>query len=357
MGNKELCETALTAIEDARAKGWNVLTANIAMSGLSDWHVPIVETVMLDPDPKNGRDVYPQGDRLAVTREGLSKLAVAAGVIWSASETRRTDDRRCRDYVSFQAVGGIQKPDGTYTFMKAEYDLDMEVLEEELMDQYTKKATKMKDKTAEEKAEYIVYCVKRDLIQKRKHKLKLAESGAKDRVIRELLGIKATYTLEQVRKPFVILRITVRPDYSDREVKRAMLAAAIGSMTGIYGGATAQQISYDDPIDVTPEPENTELPTAENTAQPPTDLPPPEQEQAPPFDVQKPGEASGLFDFQCADADNQAKTLESMAKRKGYDLQGYLERSSVIRAQDLKQEIRTKLFVHLERMPDRKEAA
>jgi len=309
MGNTELCEAALTAIAEARAAGHNVLTADIALRGLSEWHVPVIETVSLDPDTKGG-DIYPQGEKFAVTRQGLSKLAVAAGVIWSASETKRTDDRKCRDYVSFQAVGGIQKPDGTYTFMKAEYDLDMEVLEEELIEQYNAKAAKMRDKTTDEKMKYVDYCVKRDMIQKRKHKLKLAESGAKDRVIRELLGLKATYPMAQIKQPFVIMRITVRPDYSDKDVKRAMLMAAIGSMTGIYGSAPSPQIGYEEPIDITPEaPE-----PAPDQPEPPAT---PTDNQAP-FDVGSPG-ASPEVDFKNSSPEDQVKTLEAMMKRSGYD--------------------------------------
>ena len=350
MGNVELCNEAIAAIKKAREDGFNVLTADISLSGLSDWHVPVVETVTLEQDPApSGRDFYKQGDRYAITREGLSKLAVAAGIIWDGNGTRRTDDRTCRDYVSFKAIGGIRKPDGTYAMMKAEYDLDMEVIEEELTAQYAQKAANQRDKTAQQKTEYIDYCVKRDMIQKRKHKLKLAESGAKDRVIRELLGIKATYPLDQIRKPFVILRITVRPDFSDQDVKRAMIAHAIGSMTGIYGAAP--QIGYEEAIDVTPQP----VQETEQPAPPPEPPEPPapevkEGEQAP-FDLFVPG-PSNLVDFQNSEPERQALTLRKMALKKGYDLAGYLSRSATDKIESLKQETRDKLFDYLNGLPD-----
>lgn len=336
MGNKELCEAALQGIETARKNGWNVLTADMTITGLSEWHVPVVETVMLDPDPKGG-DVYIQTkndddaskQRYAVTRQGLSKLAVAAAIIWSATETRRTDNRSDRDYVSFQAVGGLKKPDGTYAFMKAEYDLDFEVIAEELQATHEAAAKKWK-----KGPDYVDFCFKRDMIQKRKNKLKLAESGAKDRVIRELLGIKATYPLSQIQKPFVILRITVRPDYSDRDVKRAMLSAAIHSMTGIYGGSAPAQIPYDEPIDVTPEPEK----------QP--DPPPP------PADPKPNSEESQIVDFTHCDASDQAKTIESVAKRKKYDIAAYLAKSKRKALIEFKPEKRIELFKYLLSLPD-----
>jgi len=313
MGNAELIKDALAAIADAREKGFNVLTADIALSGLSEWHVPVVEVVTLDPNPANG-DIYEQQQKYAVTRQGLSKLAVAAGVIWSASETKRTDDRRCRDYVSFQGVGGIQKPDGTYTFMKAEYDLDMEVVEEELREGYTQKAKgdteKMawiKNKSDQFKKDWIDDNVKRDMLQKRKNKMKLCESGAKDRVIRELLGIKATYPLEQIKKPFVILRITVRPDYTDKDVKRAMLTAAIQSMTGIYGGGSIPaQIPYEEPIDVTDI-------SREEEPGPPA----PESTADDPFSLKQESPVDDETDFKNSSPEEQIQTVREMIKRKG----------------------------------------
>lgn len=341
MGNQELCDAALKAIAEARTKEWNVLTADVSLSGMSDWHVPVVEKVTLetkivgiDGTPVGG-DIYLQAKseteskrRYAISRQGLSKLAVAAGVIWSASETRRTDNRASRDYVSFQAVGGIQKPDGTYTFMKAEYDLDMEVVEEEMINQ------KKKD-----------WEIKKEMIQKRKNKLKLCESGAKDRVIRELLGIKATYPLDQINKPFIVLRITVRPDYSDKEVKRAMLAAAIQSMTGIYGGTAPAQIPYDEAtiIDVSTE---TGPGNADN-------MPEGEKKQE---DEGKPDpKESALLDFQNSEEFGQCKAITDCALRKGYDLAGWQKRACVEKLDALSKEHRLSLFTHIINLPDKSE--
>jgi len=356
MGNKELCEAALKEIEEARKKGWNVLTADMTITGLSDWHVPVVETVMLDPDPKAG-DIYIQKgndedaakQRYAVTRQGLSKLAVAAAIIWSATETRRTDNRSDRDYVSFQAVGGLKKPDGTYAFMKAEYDLDFEVVAEELQATHEAAAKKWK-----KGPDYVDFCFKRDMIQKRKNKLKLAESGAKDRVIRELLGIKATYPLPQIKNPFVILRITVRPDYSDKEVKRAMLAAAINSMTGIYGGSAPAQIPYDEPIDVTPEPSAPPPPADPPPSAPPSGTAPAAGTTPSPTEETKQPDAieSQVMDFTACEAADQVKAIESLAKRKGYDAAAYLVKSKRTSLLEFKPEKRIEFFKYLLSLPE-----
>jgi hypothetical protein len=335
MGNAELCEAALKEITAAREKGWNVLTSDMTLTGLSEWHVPVVETVTLNPVKEDG-DIYPQGQKYAVTRQGLSKLAVAAAIIWSANDTRRTDNRSSRDYVSFQAVGGLKKPDGTYAFMKAEYDLDMLVVEEELVAIHAAAAKKY-NKEGRAAADYIESSVKRDLIQKRKNKLKLCESGAKDRVIRELLGIRATYTLEQIQKPFVILRIIVRPDYSDKDVKQAMLAAAVASMHGIYGAAPPAQIGYDEAIDVTAV---EEVPQAQTEAEPFKDDEPKHS-----------GIESKVIDFNNCEPSEQLKAIRKLSKAKSYDLGGY-EAKAKKAVEEMKPETLEGLFRHILGLPD-----
>lgn len=239
------------ALEKYKEQKANILLPSTRIEGLSDWHEPVIDHVSLNPDPGEG-DVYIQEksnqrdkpSKYAITKQGLMKLSACAGIMWHPSECRRTDDRRDRDYVSFQAVGGVRKADGTPIFVKAEYDLDFEVIEDEIEQQYRGKQkgydkdepgwwTKLGPNGQED---YVQKCIRRDLLQKRKHKVKLAESGAMTRVIRSLLGLKSTYSPSELSKPFVMARIVIKPDFSDKEVRQAMIAASIKSITGVYGG-------------------------------------------------------------------------------------------------------------------------
>lgn len=91
------------------------------------------------------------------SKQGLMKLAVCAGIIWDMSQTKRTDNRRSRDYVSYSAVGAVGRADGTMVPFPAEYD------EEKLRNQYEKKG-KSVNKSGDELQCYIDYCVKRDIL-------------------------------------------------------------------------------------------------------------------------------------------------------------------------------------------------
>lgn len=64
-----------------------------------------------------------------------------------------------------------------------------------------------------------------------------AQTGAILRVIRALLGIKGTYQLEELKKPFAVPTVTFSPDYSDASVRQAMLQQGMSSMGNMFGTA------------------------------------------------------------------------------------------------------------------------
>jgi len=279
-------------ISEAREKGWNVLIPQQRIEGLAEYHMPVLERVDLNTDTTDQScDIYMQTyssdvtkARYAVHHRGLIKLSVSVGMVWDGVNSCRTDNGSDKGYVSFRAIGGLKKPDGSYVMAKAEYDLDFEVTEMELRDLYTKKVKESQGSKYVKTEQWAEECIRRDLLQKRKHKLKLAESGAKDRVIRELLGVKSTYTLAEIKQPFLVLRIVVRPDYSDEQVKRLMLANAMASMNGIYGSQMpALPASTYPVVDIDPEDPTTETPpTAACTTAPPAAPPPEAKKEEPP---------------------------------------------------------------------------
>ena len=66
-----------------------------------------------------------------------------------------------------------------------------------------------------------------------------AQTGAILRVIRALLGIKGTYALEELKKPFAVPSVNFSPDYSDASVRQAMLQQGMNSMGNMFGGTSA----------------------------------------------------------------------------------------------------------------------
>ena len=322
-------------IQTAMEKGANLLLPSTKVRGLSEFHAPVLDSVYLSPKPVDG-DVYAENNndnaKLRITAQGLRKLSVCAGIIWHPTGCRRTDNRSDRDHVSYQAVGGIKKADGAMVFWKAEYDLDFDVIEEELKDLHRNKC-KNWNKTDDEKQAYIESSVRRDMIFKRKHKIKLAETGAANRIIRAILGLKSAYTKTELTNPFVMLRIVFQPDYSDPEVKRQMTSAAIQAMTGIYG----EQVPQSEPIDIPPEDIQT-VPEAKPEK--------PENQDSPHSDDPVPENQSQLTKKQYDDLgfDDQVSALQVMSAKKGF--------SVPMPITEMNEDNRGRLFDHLEAMQD-----
>lgn len=348
------------SLEEYRAKSFNVLVPSQTLREYSDMHEPVLEQVVLSPETNNG-DVYEQeaGNqsrpaKYALTKQALVKLSSCAGVLWHPTETRRTDDRSDKNYVSYQAVGGVRKSDGTWVFWKGEYDLDFEVLEMEIREQYENKARKYeKDKeakwwhrkTEQDKQEYIEFCIRRDLLQKRKHKLKLAESGAMNRVIRALLGVKNNYTKKELENPFVVARVVFRPDYSDPAVRKQLTQASIEAMSSIYGPQRGAFKMSSGPAHT----ETEDIPAAHTIldVEPETDDPPDDSPEPGPQE-QAPEEHPQETDFQNADKDVQIKTLSVLMIKKGYDRKN-LKRPMV----EWEDKQRLDFFAKLNAMPDK----
>lgn len=272
---------------------------------------PIIEKVWLTDD-----DIYESQKKFRIRYEGLLKLSNAAGIEWSPVDSGRTDNGSDKLYISFRAVGLIRKADGKLYPTAASYDLDLELVKEELEDQYQQKADKFK-KTGQDRTDYIEFAVKRDWLQKRKHKATLAESGAKARVIRSILGLQSQYSNQKdiTGRPFVIVRFVL--DHQNPDIKQAILSAALENMSAIYGGGSLpralprfEPAACDEVIDI------------------PHHLPHPfEHDDSKPQD--KVQQNSRDLDFENSDAETQVMTLEAMAAKKQYDLAGFLSRGKV----------------------------
>ena len=70
-----------------------------------------------------------------------------------------------------------------------------------------------------------------------------AMTGAILRVIRALTGLKGQYTKKELQKPFAIPRTTFSPDYSDPEVRKAMLSQGMNSIGSLFGSAPAPALT------------------------------------------------------------------------------------------------------------------
>jgi len=197
---------------------YNVLVPSERVKMISPYHIISVREVRIDPDPSEGM-VYklPASNKLALGRVALDNLAQAAGIIWHPSETKcvLSESRRCE----YAAIGGLRKPDGTFAWVKACKEINMDVIEREIRFQYKRKV-EAKELT-EEKAEVQI---ERDVIAYWKHMHARCDTGARLRVIRSLLGLKSGYSAEELKKPFVVPAIQFSPWDDPDMAQKAKLA-------------------------------------------------------------------------------------------------------------------------------------
>lgn len=276
---------------------------------LPEMHRLIIEEVRLDPDP-SGPDIYPAqaGGRFHLHALGKLKFQRAAGIQWDPKLTGPQVSNK--DYCHCAAVGFIQAEFGRAITFRGDAEMDMECIKEDLTDEYTKKA-----RSQEKDQAYIDYCVNRDFRFKRTHKVKLTSTSAKGVVIDKLLNLKSSYTMDEIKRGFVVVRTIVAPDLSDQDTQRELKRITLGKVAGVYGPEqkllTSSDTPDDDdnpPIDIPHEP----VPDANRQPEPapPSPAEPPEDEPDP------------ALDFQNDDHQGKVRTIKKMAAQKGFNLGG-----------------------------------
>ena len=175
------------------------------------------------------------GGQLTPARSAVDKIGDAAGITFDETrcETRREGERV---WVA-KAVGRRRLPDGTWRTVAAEYELDVDVREQEIR---TREQNESK--------------VQREVLQLQKFGRQRADTGARLRVIRALAGIKTGFASGELERPFVMARVSVNTEaiMEDPEMRRALIEQTLGAAGEVYGPR--------EPRNVTPEPE--QLPDA-----------------------------------------------------------------------------------------------
>lgn len=270
---------------------FNRLTPTDTIMEISPFQRVTLEVVTISTNPYDG-DIYKISsnkikgnwvDNYALSKSALDRITHALGISWISSETRRIDDRSDPNRVEFKAVGVFKQTDGTTTTVDGYKEIDLIAIEEELLMNYQEKAMngklKFNNKVLKwgttECEDRIAHLTKKAMLSRRKFKVPLAESGAKDRAVRSM-GLKAHYTLNELQKPFIVPRVQFDPSriMNDPEMKRALVENAMASARQLYGESSPAFHSTDngDPkppskeSSVTIEGESEDIPSDPNTA-------------------------------------------------------------------------------------------
>lgn len=246
----EEVEKQLTEYRQNKA---NILGPAINISELSQFHKIVIDSVLLSIHPEDG-DVYQRqaaykgkSAKFAISGKGLQRLAICAGVAWNPAYTKVTSVSH--KYVSYMATGCIRKADGQQVCYQAEADMDIDVVIDEINEQFKQKKKNWETEAwfkklgQEGQGNYISAATTKEINFRKKHKMKIVATDARSRVIRPLLMLQKTYTTEELLRPFVSPRVILSPDYNDPAVKKMMLAAAIQAQTNIFGPAEVAQIT------------------------------------------------------------------------------------------------------------------
>lgn len=214
----------------------------------------------------NGKAIY--ADVFSPAKPLLMKLATAAGIQFHPEHTTVMRENE-NTYVG-KAYGAVRLPDGTFKTHaetkriclddeEAKYRLEFmdksilgitdekaaksaaEMFKGKWIDSTNKwgkpcKAYLIDDK---DRDKYIERSILVNMTLLRKTASEKAQTGAILRVIRALLGIKGTYTIEELKKPFAVPSVNFSPDYSDANVRQAMLRQGMNSMANMFGTTSA----------------------------------------------------------------------------------------------------------------------
>lgn len=216
-------------------------------------------------EDQSGKAVY--ADVYALAKPFLYKLATAAGIQFHPQYTTAVRENQ-NTYIG-KAYGAVRLPDGTFkTHMETkriclddeEAKYRLEFMDKSIMGIHDWRAAKaaaemFKGEWREDpgktnqwgkperyyviadsdRERYIERSLLVNMTLLRKTASEKAQTGAILRVIRALLGIKGTYKLQELRKPFVIPTVTFSPDYSDATVRQAMIQQGMSSMGNMFG--------------------------------------------------------------------------------------------------------------------------
>lgn len=263
-----------TAISEIQQKyqGCNLLVPTASEAQLNPFYKLTVMEVKADVSEGSG-DIFPLGrvkrgdnwvDTYSPAKPLLMKLAAAAGIQFDPNNTYGT--MLSKNCYKAKAYGAMRMPDGTGKTHCDEKIINLDDEEDRFRLEFMDKSIQgITDPRAAEEAaklfkgeffdttnkfgktvkgykiadcdrqKYIDRSVLVNMTLLRKSAAEKAMTGAILRVIRALIGMKGAYTMDELRKPFAVARVTFSPDYSDPAVRNAMLSQGMNAVGNMFG--------------------------------------------------------------------------------------------------------------------------
>lgn len=214
----------LAAQFQAMRQHYNVLSPAIAVSQMAPGFGANLAIVHIDstltkrdkygngsgPDTYFSKAIHKDESNRSLNKHGLQKISAALGIQWDYNASRRTDDGRQRNYWSWTYVGTVRTHDGQLQPVLGSRELDLR----------DGSAEALKMSSADQ------------LMQQRSMGNQLCETKAMHRAIRNF--VQHSYTVDELRKPFLICRFSFTPDMSDPEIRKLVTERALSGVGALY---------------------------------------------------------------------------------------------------------------------------
>ena len=262
--------TALTRIEAAQKAGALVFVDKDWVSEKTPLFKPEITEIKLDKE----NECFDISGKFMPKREVVDRIGEASGVdfIFGEVRTASIDDEFCGKRTVYTAVAQGRKmmSDGSYrTSSKCDYEFDP-VLRAMLDFDVTElnEQTKQKKRKNAKGYEY-GSTLARYILELQKVATQRANTGARLRVIRELVGMPTAFAAKDIEKPLLFGRMVQNTEYILKTPEGRSLATAKALGIDISNFFGKPRISTDaEPINVTPNdiPPSDETLPADNTA-------------------------------------------------------------------------------------------
>lgn len=206
------------------ADHYNLVSPAPAVAQVPEGCAVSLAAVMVDYE----LDTYPipGGSKKGLGKAALDRIGLAIGLRPVPSECVRIDDGSHPYYCHFRWVGQYRQFDGTVAPAFGEKKMDLR--EGSAAVENMRRIAAAKGKTADN-----------ELAQMRAFIIEHAETKARLRAIRSL-GVKTSYTAEELAKPFVCARLSYTGDFKDEDVRRhaqkSLADSFVGGTHALYGG-------------------------------------------------------------------------------------------------------------------------
>ncbi len=285
----------------------NSLTIQDVLSNPQNYNlaIPFVESQQINPYYKlsvsrlyvktdvNASEIFKVGSRglgnnkyenvYSLTKPFLQRLATEAGIQFApgSGDVIKMDENTWKA----SAFGALRLPDGSVRTSNNFKVIDLLTEERKYLLAYKEKAVKgITEKKAandaatrydgkwqgetfiiaeKDREKYIDSSLLEAMAQLRSNAPQKAATGAILRVIRDLLGIKGMYSMEELKRPFAVARMSFSPDYNDPLVKQMMLQQCMQSVGNLFGNtqpvmqtiSIPKAVDSDDGIDMIVDPD------------------------------------------------------------------------------------------------------